>query len=191
MPSSKIAVFCSGYGSNFQAILDAVASKKLRTEVALMVCDNPKAFAIRRAKKANVPLVLIPPKLFATRQAHEKVIVSILKQQRIDLIVLAGYMRILTPYFVRSYRNRILNIHPSLLPKFKGAHAIRDAYEAGEKTTGVTVHFVTEKLDAGPIVCQKKILVPKGIRLPVLEKKIHAVEHALYPKAIATVLRSR
>ena len=153
----KIAVFCSGFGSNFQAVLDAVRHQKLKAEVALMVCDNPKAYALERAKKNNIPVVLISPKLFTTRQAYEKVVVSILKNQNIDLIVLAGFMRIFTPYFIRAYRARILNIHPSYLPAFKGAHAIRDAFDAEVRHTGVSVHFVTAAVDSGAVILQEKV----------------------------------
>lgn len=180
----KLAVFCSGNGSNFQAILDAVRSKKLRADVALMVSDNPKAFAIRRAVKNNIPVFVLSPKLFPNREAFEMLIVSVLRSQKIDCVVLAGFMRILTPYFIKAYRGRILNIHPSLLPAFKGAHAIREAFDAGVKETGVTVHGVTVKLDSGPIVSQVKVKVSPHDTLPSLEAKIHAAEHKIYPKAI-------
>lgn len=180
----RIAVFCSGYGSNFQAILDAVRGKKLRAAVVLMVCDNPKAYALERAKKHEVPVVLLSPKLFAKREDYEKIVVRVLRSQKVDWIVLAGFMRILTPYFIGAYRGRILNIHPSYLPAFKGAHAIRDAYEAGVKSTGVTVHFVTAKVDAGPVILQEKVAIRKGETIESLEKRIHAVEHVLYPKAV-------
>ena len=186
----RLAVFCSGHGSNFQAILDAVRKKRLKAEVALMVCDKPGAFAIARAAKAQVPSVVVSPTLFKSRTDYEKFIARILKNQKVDLLVLAGFMRMLTPYFIRAYRNRILNIHPSLLPAFKGAHAIRDAYESGASVTGVTVHLVTEKLDSGPILAQKKITVSRGETLHSLETKIHRMEHRLYPAAIAEFLQS-
>ena len=190
--STRLAVFCSGYGSNFQALIEAVQKKKLRAEIALLVCDNPKAYALQRAKKHGVPAVLLSPKLFSSRQAYEKVIIKILKNQKIDFIILAGFMRILTPYFIGAYRRRILNIHPSFLPDFKGAHAIRDAFGARVRETGVTVHFVTEKVDAGPIILQEKVTINREDTLQSLEKKIHSVEHKLYPKAIQrTILRRR
>ena len=185
----NLAVFCSGFGSNFQAILDAARQKKLRAKIALMVCDNPKAYALTRAHQHQVPVFLFNPKLFKNRAGYEKLIVRILKNQKVDLVVLAGFMRILTPYFIRAYRNRILNIHPSLLPRFKGAHAIRDAFEAGEKETGVTVHGVTKDVDAGPIVLQEKVKISKRDTLKSLESKIHRVEHRLYPLAIQRYLR--
>lgn len=181
----NLAVFCSGNGSNFQALIGSVRSGRLRARIAVMVCDNPKAHAIRRAVQAGVPVCVLSPKLFATREAHERVIVGILKTQKVDWIALAGYMRILTPYFIRAYRGRIVNIHPSYLPDFKGAHAIRDAYEAGVKRTGVTVHWVTEKLDSGRPILRERVPVRPGDTLAQLEKRIHAVEHRLYPQALA------
>ena len=184
----KLAVFCSGFGSNFQAVIDAVRKKRLKATIALMVCDNPKAFALKRAHKYKIPVVLISPKVFKTREAYERVLVRILKNEGVDLVVLAGFMRILTPYFVRAYRNRILNIHPALLPNFKGAHAIRDAFEAGVKETGVTVHFVTAKVDSGRAILQKKVKISKRDTLKTLEEKIHRVEHQLYPAAIQRVI---
>lgn len=186
----KIAVFCSGNGSNFQAILDAVRAGKLRAEVAVMVCDNSKAYALKRAAKARVPVVLLSPKLFAERKHYEEAIVRILRSQKVDTVVLAGFMRIFTPFFIRAFRGRILNIHPSLLPAFKGAHAIRDAFDAEVATTGVSIHLVTVKVDAGPIVAQEKVKILPNDTMETLEKRIHAVEHKLYPAAIQRFLRN-
>ncbi len=180
----RLAVFCSGFGSNFQAVLDSIHKKKLRAEIALMVCDNPGAFALSRAKKHGIPVALLSPKLFDSREAYEKVIVAVLKNQKIDLIVLAGFMRILTPYFIGAFRGRILNIHPSYLPAFKGAHAIRDAFDAEVRTTGVTVHYVTAEVDGGPVILQEKVTIGANDTLESLEKKIHSLEHRLYPEAI-------
>ncbi|MGH7197327.1 MAG: phosphoribosylglycinamide formyltransferase [Candidatus Omnitrophota bacterium] len=187
----KLAVFCSGFGSNFQAVLDAIKRKKIAAEVALMVCDNPKAYALKRARRHRVPVVLINPRLFRSREDYERVIVRILKNEGVGLVVLAGFMRILTPTLIRAYRKRILNIHPALLPAFKGAHAIRDAFEAGVKETGVTVHFVTPKVDSGPVILQRKVKISKRDTLKTLESKIHRVEHKLYPEAIKKVMSQR
>lgn len=185
----NLAIFCSGNGSNFQAILDAIRRKKLKARVALMVCDKPGAYALERARKADVPVVLVSPKLFSSREDYEKFLVRILKNQKVDVIVLAGFMRIFTPYFINAYRGRILNIHPSYLPAFKGAHAIHDAFEAKVPETGVTVHLVTVKIDAGPILAQKKVKIERNDTLESLEKRIHAVEHNLYPMAIGDYLK--
>lgn len=180
-----LAVFCSGFGSNFQALAEAVRKKKLkRARIALMVSDRPGAYAVRRAHRFGIPVFVLNPRLFKTREAYEKVLTRVLKSQGVELVVLAGYMRILTPYFIRAYKNRVVNIHPSLLPAFKGAHAIRDAFDARVKETGVTVHFVTAEVDAGPILLQKKVKISKNGTLASLEKKIHQVEHRLYPEAI-------
>ena len=188
---ARLAVFCSGYGSNFQAILDAIRKKRLKAAVVLMVCDHPEAFALERARKAEIPIFLLAPKIFKDRRSYEKVLVRVLEIQKVDLVVLAGFMRIFTPYFIKAYKNRILNIHPSLLPNFKGAHAIRDAFRAHAKETGVTVHLVTKDVDAGPIVEQKKVKVRKGETFASLEKRIHQAEHEIYPLAIQRFIRRR
>jgi phosphoribosylglycinamide formyltransferase-1 len=180
----NLAVFCSGFGSNFQAILGAVRRGKLNARIAVMVCDNPKAYALKRAHRSNIPVVLISPKLFKTREAYEKVLIAVLKSQEIDLIVLAGFMRILTPTLINAYKNKIVNIHPSYLPDFKGAHAIRDAFDAEVRETGVTVHVVTAEVDAGPVLAQTKVQITNKDTLASLETKIHKVEHKLYPKAV-------
>ena len=185
----RLAVLCSGNGSNFEAILTAIRRKKLRAQVAVMVSDNPSAFAIQRARRAGIPAAILPPKRFSSRSEHEKLIVSILRALQVDLVVLAGYMRILTPYFIRCYKGRILNIHPSLLPAFKGAHAIRDAFEAGVRETGVSVHVVTVALDAGPVLARAKVKRSSRDTLESLEKKIHRAEYKLYAGAIGAYLR--
>jgi phosphoribosylglycinamide formyltransferase-1 len=185
----NIAVFCSGSGSNFEAIVDAARRKKLNACVALLVCDKPGAYALERARRKNIPIALVNPKSFPDREAYEKVIVQILKNQAIDLVVLAGFMRILTPFFIKAFRDRIVNIHPAYLPNFKGAHAIRDAFEAKAKETGVTVHVVTKEVDAGPVILQKKVKISKRDTLESLEKRIHEVEHKLYPLAIEKYLK--
>jgi phosphoribosylglycinamide formyltransferase-1 len=186
-----LAVFCSGNGSNFQAILDAIQKKKLRARIAVMVCDNPKARTLQRAAAHDIPIFLLSPKLFAKRQDFERLVVRVLKSQSVDVVVLAGFMRIFTPYFIRAYKGRILNIHPSLLPAFRGAHAIRDAFDAEVRTTGVTVHGVTADVDAGPILLQEKVIVRPDDTLESLEARIHKAEHRLYPEAIRRFLKSR
>ncbi len=156
-----------------------------------MVCDNPKAYALKRAHQHQIPVVLISPKLFDTREQYEKLLVTILKSQKIDLVVLAGFMRILTPYFINAYRGKVINIHPSYLPAFKGAHAIRDAFDAKVNETGVSVHYVTKDVDAGPVLLQKKVKIRKNDTLESLEKRIHAVEHKIYPLAIKRLINKK
>ncbi len=178
----NIAVFASGRGSNFAAIIKAAKKGKIKANLALLVCDNPQAGALKLAAKAGIKAVLVK---------KEAEIIRHLEKSKIDLIVLAGFMRILSADFVRKYKGRILNIHPSFLPFFKGAHAIKDAFDAGVKVTGVTVHFVDEKIDHGPIILQQAVKVGKKDNLGSLEEKIHKVEHKLYPEAIRLYLAGK
>lgn len=187
----NIAVFASGNGTNLQAIINSIAKGVLRANLALVVSDQRDAFALKRAKRAGVRAIFVDPKEFGSREAYEKYICSILKKEKVDLVILAGFMRILSPVLVRAYRNRILNIHPALLPAFKGMDSIKDAYQYGVKATGVTVHFVDEKMDHGPIVAQESVSILDGESVAELEARIHKVEHKLYSKAIARVLAQR
>ncbi|MFH0876905.1 MAG: phosphoribosylglycinamide formyltransferase [Candidatus Omnitrophota bacterium] len=187
----NIAVFASGFGSNLRAILDHIASGELRAKLALVVSDKSDAFALKRAKKAGVKTLFADPKKFATKDAYEKFIIGHLKKEKVHLLVLSGFMRIVGPTLIRQYKNRILNIHPALLPSFKGAHAIQDAFRYGASVTGVTVHLVDEKVDHGPIVMQEPLEVCATESLAKLEKRIHRLEHKLYSKAIAKILSGR
>lgn len=181
---ARLAVFCSGYGSNFQALIDAVHAGKLKAEIALMVCDKPGAYALTRAKKDNISSFVFEPKKFPSRELYERLIMREMTHRSVDVVVLAGFMRIFTPYFIDAYKGRILNIHPSFLPEFKGAHAIRDAFQAKVKETGVTVHVVVDEVDAGPVIRQERVPVMPGDTLESLEKRIHETEHRIYPEAI-------
>lgn len=180
----NIAVFASGRGTNFSAILKAVKSGKIKAGLSLLVCDNPKAGVIARAKSAGVKIALVKRDSFATKEDFEKQIIRHLKGNKIDLIVMAGYMRILGTEIISRYRNKILNIHPALLPSFKGADGIKDAFDYGVKITGVTVHFVDEELDNGPIILQEPVRIKQRDTLKSLEEKIHKIEHKLYPQAV-------
>jgi len=180
----NIAVFCSGYGSNFQAIVAASKNNVFDADIVLMVCDNRDAFALERAKRENIKTLLVLKENFKTCEDFENKIINRLKKENVELICLAGFMRILSPEFVKEYQNRILNIHPALLPSFKGKYGIKDAFDYGVKVTGVTVHFVTEQLDSGPIILQEAIRIEKDDTQETLEEKIHTVEHRLYPEAI-------
>ena len=190
----NIAVFASGNGTNLQAIIDNIAAGKLKARIALVVSDQRGAFALKRAQRAGINTLYLDPKGFKTKQDYEKFIIERLKKENVELVALAGFMRILSPFFIKKYKNRILNIHPALLPAFKGAHAIRDAYRYGVKVTGVTVHFVDEKVDHGPIILQGSETVsgsaePESVR--ELEKRIHKLEHKMYSAAIGKVLSGR
>jgi len=183
--SKRLAVLCSGNGSNLQALLDAERAGKLgEARIGLVVSDRADAFALARANKAGKPAAFLDPKDFADRAAFDAALLGVLKKAGTDIVVLAGFMRILTADFVNAYKGRMLNIHPSLLPAFKGAHAIRDAVEYGAKVTGVTVHFVTPELDGGPVILQEAVEVKAGDTAESLAKRIHAVEHRLYPQAV-------
>jgi phosphoribosylglycinamide formyltransferase-1 len=180
----NLAVFASGRGSNFSAIAKAIKQDKLKVKLQILVCDQPQALVIKRAQILGVRVVLVRREDFASRLDFEAAIIQRLKNYKIGLIVLAGFMRLLSPDFVKRYPNRIMNIHPSMLPAFKGAHAIRDAFDLGVDSTGVTVHFVDKEVDHGPIILQGKIKIGSKDTLASVEKRIHALEHKLYPQAI-------
>ncbi len=180
----NIAVFASGRGTNFGAIIKATKLGKIKANLSLLVCDNPKAGAIARAKRAGIKVALVKREDFTNKKDFEAKIIEHLEENKIDLIVLAGFMRLLTPEFVGRYTGRILNIHPALLPSFKGTEAIKDAFDYGVKVTGVTVHFVDEKMDHGPIILQKAVEIQEDDTLESLEKKMHKIEHRLYPEVI-------
>lgn len=187
----KFAVFISGNGSNLQAIIDARKAGEIKAELALVVSSNEKAFGLKRAAEAGIPTKVFNPANYTNRQSVDRDMVIELKAHKIDFIVLAGYMRLLTPYFVEQFPNKILNVHPSLLPSFKGVDGIKDAFTYGVKTTGVTIHFVSEKMDAGPIILQDSVKINEDDTLETLEEKIHRVEHRLYPKAVALLAEGK
>jgi phosphoribosylglycinamide formyltransferase-1 len=180
----NLAVFASGKGTNFAAIARAVKSGKLKANLALLVCDQPGALVLAKARRAGTKIALIKREDFAGREEFEKEIIRRLDEYKIDLIVLAGFMRVLGPDLIRRYQNKIMNIHPALLPAFKGSAGIKDAFDYGVKVTGVTVHFVDEEMDHGPIILQAAVKVEEKDTLQTLEAKIHQVEHKLYPQAI-------
>jgi phosphoribosylglycinamide formyltransferase-1 len=187
----NLAVFASGNGSNFSAIAGAVKKRMIRAKLAILVCDEPDAFVLKRARREKVRVVLVARRDFPDRASFEAAIIQKLKDYRIDLIALAGFMRILSPGFVKLYRRRILNIHPSLLPAFRGAHAIKDAFERRVPFTGVTVHFVDEKMDHGPVIAQETIKIRKGETLVSLERRMHLLEHRLYPRVISLFCKGK
>ncbi|MDP1853566.1 MAG: phosphoribosylglycinamide formyltransferase [Candidatus Omnitrophota bacterium] len=187
----NIAIFASGRGTNFSAVLRAVKRGIIKAKVSLLVCDNPKAPVLNKAKLAKVKIALIKREDCVSKKEFEQKIIAFLKAGSIDLIVLAGFMRILGSELVREYRNRILNIHPALLPSFKGVSAIKDAFLYGVKITGVTVHLVDEEMDHGPIIMQKEVRIEQKDTLEKLEARIHKVEHRIYPQAIKLALEGR
>lgn len=189
---TRLAVLCSGAGTNLQAILHAIQRRRLtRTRVAVVVSDRPGAFALTRARRAGIPTVVLDRARCPSRRAFETALLRALAQARTEVVVLAGFMRILSPRVVRRYRWRILNLHPALLPAFPGAHAIAEALAHGVKVTGVTVHLVDHGVDTGPIILQEAVVIRPGERQPSLERRMHRVEHRLYPRAIQLLVDRR
>jgi phosphoribosylglycinamide formyltransferase-1 len=186
----NIAVFASGNGTNFAAIAKAVKRGYIRAKIKLLLTDKENSFVRVRAAKYGIKDLFFDPRKFQSRLDFDKALIKILKKEKIDLVVLAGFMRILSPYFVEKYRNRIFNIHPAILPAFKGENAIERAYKRGNKLTGVTVHFVDEQVDHGPIILQERLRIGKKT-LKQLEAQIHRIEHRLYPLAIKLFIEGK
>lgn len=187
----NIAILASGNGSNFAAIAQAIKTGRIYANLKILITDKETAYVHIRAKKHKITNLYINPNNYTTREDFDKEIVKVLKKEKIDLVILAGYMRILSPYFIRQFKNRIVNIHPAILPSFKGMHAIKDAFNYGVKITGVTIHYVDEKIDHGPIILQESLKINDKITLPELEKKVHKLEHKLYPQAIKLILNNK
>lgn len=187
----RFCVFISGQGTNLQAIMDAVKSGAITAELALVLSSNAKAYGLKRAEQAGIKTVVFDPKNYTNKQSVDRDMVILLRQEKIDFIVLAGYMRLLTPFFIKTFHNKILNIHPSLLPSFKGVQGIKDALTYGVKVTGVTVHFVDDMMDHGPIILQEALRLQPYESMQSLEEKIHKIEHRLYPKAIQLYVEGR
>ncbi|MDZ5474619.1 phosphoribosylglycinamide formyltransferase [Bacillus sp. 31A1R] len=184
----NIAVFASGSGSNFQAIIDAVKSGKLHVNIKLLVCDKPGAFAVERANTENIPRFVFTAKNYNSKVEYEEDILRHLKNNEVDFIVLAGYMRLIGSTLLGEYEGRIINIHPSLLPAFPGKDAIGQAIDAKVKVSGVTVHYVDAGMDTGPIIAQKAVELSDDENIESLQEKIHRVEHELYPAVIEKLL---
>ncbi len=186
--TTRIAIFASGSGSNFEALAKACASGEIDAEVALMVCDKPGAKVIERAERLGIATFVASPKEFASKADFEAAIVERLNECQVEVICLAGYMRILTSVLLDAYPDRIMNVHPSLLPAFKGAHAIEQALAYGVKWFGVTIHLVNEELDSGAILDQA-VFRYDGRNVEELESMVHAVEHPLYIKTLNAFLK--
>lgn len=191
MAPLRIAIFASGSGSNFQAIVDAIAAGRLEATVELLVCDRPQAHVVERASRAGIRAFVFRPKTYAGKEAYEAEIAALLAELGVELIVLAGYMRIVTDTLLAPYKGRMINVHPSLLPAFPGVNAIGQAWEHGVKLTGVTVHVVDGGLDSGPIIAQRAVPIREDDTLESLEAAIHAAEHVLLPQAIGWIQAGR
>jgi phosphoribosylglycinamide formyltransferase-1 len=186
----RVAVLASGRGTNFQALQDACTTGYLDARIVCVVTNLPGAGVLERAARAGVEGVVVGHKGL-TREVHEELILKEYEARGVELACHAGYMRILTSTYCRAMGGRALNIHPSLLPAFPGAHAIRDAWEWGVKTSGATVHFSTEELDAGPIVIQRAVDVAPDDTIETFEEKIHLAEYAIFPKAVRLFAEGR
>lgn len=184
----RVAILASGNGSNFEALAHQFQAGLLPGELIFVFSDHHNAYVLERAQRLNVRAFSFEVKEFENKVAYEKALLQLLQEQEIDLIVLAGYMRIIGQTLLSHYSNRILNIHPSLLPSFPGLHGIKDAYEYGVKVTGVTVHLVDDGVDTGPIIAQEPVMILPEDTLESLEEKIHQTEHRLYPKVLRDVL---
>ncbi len=180
----KLGVLCSGRGTDLQSIIDAIARKEVTAEIAVVLTDKADAYALTRAEKAGIKAASVTRKEYADRESFEKAMVNELEAAGVTLVVLAGFMRILTPYFVRKYAGRLLNIHPALLPSFPGAHAHRDVLAYGVKVSGCTVHFVDEGTDSGPIILQAAVPVLDDDTEETLGARVLAKEHVIYPQSI-------
>ncbi|WP_445478509.1 phosphoribosylglycinamide formyltransferase [Lysinibacillus irui] len=185
---TKIAVFASGSGSNFQAIQEAIDRGELHAKVELVVTDKPGAFVVTRAENFGIPVLALSPKEFSSKAAYENAIIDALQECDVKWIVLAGYMRLISDVLLAAFPQRIVNIHPSLLPAFPGKDAIGQAMNHGVKITGVTVHFVDEGMDTGPIIAQAAVPVIEGNQ-EATEAAIHEQEHLLYTKALKQLLQ--
>ncbi len=178
---TKVGVLVSGNGTNLQAIID----KKIEScEIAIVISNKPDVFALKRAEKSNIPTQVINHKDYETREAFEEQLIKSLDEKGVELIVLAGFMRVLTPLFVRHYKNRIINIHPALLPSFPGVNAAGQALEYGVKYTGCTVHFVDDGVDTGPIILQSVVEIRQDDTEDTLLERIHEQEHKIFPDAV-------
>jgi phosphoribosylglycinamide formyltransferase-1 len=187
----NIGVLISGRGSNLQAIIDAIRDGRLDARLAIVISNRADAYGLERAREADVDTLVRDHKAWPSREAYEAVLVEDLRARNVDLVCLAGFMRLLGATFVSAFPNRILNIHPALLPSFPGLHAQRQAVEHGVKMSGATVHFVTTDLDAGPIVLQASVPVLDTDTEDTLSARILEAEHRIYPEAIQRVLDGR
>lgn len=188
MTKTKVAVLISGSGSNLQALMDAAKNPDYPAEIELVISNKPDAYGLTRAAQSGVKSVVIDHTKYSSREAFDEAIHAALMEHKIKVVCLAGFMRLLSSGFVQKWQGRMINIHPSLLPKHKGAHAIRDALAAGEKMTGCTVHHVVPEMDSGEIILQAEVPILEGDTLESLSGRMHAEEHKIYPAALKTVL---
>ena len=189
--SLKLGVLISGSGTNLQALIDCIDNGSLDATIELVVSSRPSAQGLKRAEAAGIQTLTLSKEIYADPLTADMVIASELKRVGVDYVVMAGYMRKVGMAFLEAFPNRVLNIHPALLPSFRGAHAIQDAYDYGVKVTGVTVHLANFDYDRGPIIAQEPVFVQEGWGVDELEAAIHEVEHRLYPRVIQAIAEGR
>ena len=187
----KIGVLISGSGTNLQAIIDAIDAGKVNAQVVLVLSSRPDAYGLQRAEAAGIPTVALNRDVYADVHAANQRIADEMRAAGAEYLVMAGYMRMVGAEVLDAYPDRVVNLHPALLPSFVGAHAIQDAFEAGVKMTGVTVHFANAEYDKGPIIAQKAVPVKEGDTIEKLETRIHKAEHKLYPKVVGWIADGR
>jgi phosphoribosylglycinamide formyltransferase-1 len=192
MNRKRVAVLISGRGSNMTALLEAAKSKDYPADIVLVLSNRPDAAGLARAREAGIATAVIDHRAFGdNREAFERTLDDELRKNRIDIVCLAGFMRLLTPWFIKRWSGRVLNIHPALLPDFKGLNTHRRALQAGVKRHGATVHFVVEETDAGPIITQESVAVLQGDTEETLAARVLEVEHRIYPQALRLVAEGR
>ncbi|MDY2777227.1 MAG: phosphoribosylglycinamide formyltransferase [Collinsella sp.] len=187
----SLGVLLSGSGTNLQALIDAIGSGALNARIELVVSSRPSAQGLKRAEAAGIQTLTLSKEMYADPIQADEIIASELYRLGVDYVVMAGYMRMVHAPLLATFPNRVVNIHPALLPSFQGAHGIADAYERGVKVTGVTVHFANEVYDQGPIIAQEAVRVEEGMSLDDLETAIHKVEHVLYPHVVDLLSQGR
>lgn len=185
--SCRTVILISGSGTNLQSFIDKVAAGELDLELSLVFSNRPDAFGLERARKAGIPTACVEHSHFDDRESFDRAVAAIIDEHAPDLIVLAGFMRILSPWFVQHYEGRVLNIHPALLPKYPGLNTHQRALDAGDEWHGSTVHFVTEELDGGPRILAGRLRIDPGETAEELQHRVQAVEHQIYPEAAGLV----
>ena len=191
MKNLPIGVLLSGSGTNLQALIDRVADGSLAADIVLVISSRPDAYGIERAKAAGIPVLVLNREVYADAKAADQRIVDALREAGAEYVVMAGYMRMVTSVLLDAYPNRVVNLHPALLPSFRGAHGIQDAWDAGVKVTGVTVHFANAEYDKGPIIAQRAVVVRESDTVDTLEERIHEVEHEMYPQVLGWLADGR
>ena len=189
--SITLGVLISGSGTNLQALIDRIAEGRLDAKIALVVSSRASAYGLKRAEAAGIQTLTLSKEIYADPETADEIIASELRRYGVDYVIMAGYMRMVHDPILAAFPDRVVNIHPALLPSFKGAHAIQDAFDYGVKVTGVTVHFADDRYDCGPIIAQRPLAVEEGWDVDTLEAHINEIEHVLYPDVVQLLAEGR